>query len=336
MDGQSLERYDVTLIGGGPVGLFGAALAGLHGMKTKLIEALPHLGGQLYALYPEKWIYDVAGFPKVLAKDLVAQLVEQAMRYHPTICLEETVSDLEALPDGAWRLYTNRDVHETRTILITSGIGAFTPRKLPAANAERFEGTSIHYFVPPLKTFTDQRVVVVGGGDSALDWALALTDPAREVILVHRRDEFRGQQETLRQFSAHPKARIRVWTEVRDVAGTNRLEAVQLINHQTKETEWIEADAVVAALGFHSNLGPIKDWGLEFHGSSIVTNEAMQTSRPGIYAAGDVAYYPGKVKLIATGFGEIGNALGHIRGYLHPGHKGGLPHSTNLKVEREG
>ncbi|MBX5467693.1 MAG: NAD(P)/FAD-dependent oxidoreductase [Firmicutes bacterium] len=327
-----MDRFDLTVIGGGPVGLFAAALAGMHGMKTKLIEALPYLGGQLTALYPEKWIYDVAGFPRVLAKDLVEHLEQQARRYHPAIVLEETVDRLEALPDGGYRLYTDRAAHETRAILITSGIGAFAPRKLPVAGAERFEGRGLYYFVPPMQHFADQTVVVVGGGDSALDWALAASEVAKSVLLVHRRDEFRGQAETLRQVMARPNTAVRVFTEVRNLAGTSRLQAVELIDHKTKATEWVTADSVIAALGFHSSLGPIKDWGLEFHGANIVTYEAGQTSRPGIYAAGDVAYYPGKVKLIATGFGEVGNAIGHIRGYLHPGHKGGLPHSTNLKM----
>lgn len=326
-----MERFDVTFIGGGPVGLFGVALAGLHGMKTKLIETLPELGGQLYALYPEKYIYDVAGFPKVLAKDLVEQLVEQALRYHPVICPGETVTGLERMPEGTYRLTTDRGEHLTSTVLITSGIGSFVPRKLNPESCEAFEGKGLHYFVPALKTFVGQRVMVVGGGDSALDWALALTEPAASVTLVHRRGDFRGQQETVRQLENHPKVEFRLFSEVHDMTGSHRVERVQLMNQQTKELEWLEVDAVIAALGFHSSLGAIKDWGLKLKGASILVEDAMRTNLPGIYAAGDVAAYPGKVKLIATGFGEIGNALGDIRGYLSPSHKGGLPHSTNIK-----
>lgn len=329
-----MERYDVTIIGGGPVGLFGAALASLHGMKTKLVESLPQLGGQLYTLYPEKYVYDVGGFPKILAKDLADQLIAQAMRYHPTICLGETVTELEVLEDGAYRLHTTTEaIHETRAILITSGLGSFTPRKLPATTAELFLERGLHYFVPPLTHFRGHRVAVIGGGDSALDWALAIADPAAHVMLIHRRGEFRGQAETLRQLESHPRVSIRTFSEAVDFHGSDRLEAITVRNHQDKIDEVVEVDSVVAALGYLPDLGAIKNWGLELDGSSIIVHGAMETNRPGIYAAGDVTAYEGKEKLIATGFGEIGNALGHIRGYLDPRKKGGLPHSSNIKVE---
>ncbi len=328
-----MDRYDVTIIGGGPVGLFGAALASLHGMKTKLIESLPQLGGQLYTLYPEKYVYDVAGFPKVLAKDLAEQLIDQALRYHPTVCLSQTVNDLEMLDDGAYRVHTLSESHESRTILITSGLGSFTPRKLPQASAEPFVDRGIHYFVPAMSHFQGQRVVVVGGGDSALDWALAIAEPAAHVTLVHRRGEFRGQQETVRQLEEHPRVSIRTFSECAEFQGGTRLESVVLIDHRDKSQHVVVADAVVAALGFLPDLGALKTWGLKLDGSSIVVEGPMRTNRPGIYAAGDVVAYEGKEKLIATGFGEIGNALGHIRGYLDPKKRGGLPHSSNIKMD---
>ncbi len=330
-----MDRFDVTIIGGGPVGLFGAALASLHGMRTKLIESLPQLGGQLYTLYPEKYVYDVAGFPKVLAKDLAERLIDQALRYHPTVCLNQTVQTLEALADGAYRLHTTDQVHETRTILITSGLGSFTPRKLPQATAERFVGHGIHYFVPAMSHFQGHRVVVVGGGDSALDWALAVAEPAAHVTLVHRRGEFRGQQETVRQLEAHPRVSIRTFSECTEFRGQQRLESVVLVDHRDKSTHEVVADSVVAALGFLPDLGALKHWGLTLEGSSIVVEGPMRTNRAGIYAAGDVVAYDGKEKLIATGFGEIGNALGHIRGYLDPKKRGGLPHSSNIKIEND-
>lgn len=328
-----MDRFDVTIIGGGPVGLFGAALASLHGMKTKLIESLPLLGGQLYTLYPEKYVYDVAGFPKILAKDLAEQLIDQALRYHPTVCTNQTVEDLEMLDDGAYQVHTSSEVHETRTIIITSGLGSFIPRKLPPPSAERYIDRGIYYFVPAMSHFQGQRVVVVGGGDSALDWALAIAEAASQVTLVHRRGDFRGQQETVRQLQEHPRVSIRTFSECIDFQGSTRLESVVLIDHRDKSTHVLVADAVVAALGFLPDLGALKNWGLDLEGSSITVDGPMRTNRPGIYAAGDVVAYEGKEKLIATGFGEIGNALGHIRGYLDPKKRGGLPHSSNIKIE---
>ncbi len=327
-----MERFDVTIIGGGPVGLFGAALASLHGMKTKVIESLPQLGGQLYTLYPEKYVYDVAGFPAILAKDLASQLIDQALRYHPTICLNQTVNRLETLADGAYQLYTENETHETRTILITSGLGSFTPRKLPQPSAEAFVEHGLYYFVPPLAHFQDKRVLVIGGGDSALDWTLAIADTAAQVVLVHRRGEFRGQQSTVNQLQAHPRVTIRTFTECLEFRGQGTLEEVVLVDRQTHAEETLATEAAVAALGFLPDLGRLKEWGLTLQAGSIVVEGPMRTSRPGIYAAGDIAAYEGKEKLIATGFGEVGNALGHIRGYLDPTKRGGLPHSSNIKI----
>ncbi len=330
---EGMERFDVTIIGGGPVGLFGTALASLHGMKTKLIESLPQLGGQLVTLYPEKYVYDVAGFPEVLAKDLASHLIDQALRYHPTISLNQTVSRLEASPDGAYQLCTETATHETRTILITSGLGSFIPRRLPEPSAEAFVDHGIYYFVPPLAHFQGKRIVVIGGGDSALDWARAIADIAAHVTLVHRRGEFRGQQATVDHLQGHPRVTIRTFAECVQFRGQENLEEVVLADHRSHTEETLAADAVVAALGFVPDLGRLKEWGLNLKGGSIVVEGPMRTNRPGIYAAGDVTTYEGKEKLIATGFGEVGNALGHIRGYLDPRKRGGLPHSSNLKIQ---
>lgn len=327
--------YDVTIIGGGPVGLFGATMGGLHGMSVKVIESLPELGGQLYALYPEKPIYDVAGFPGVPAKELVGHLVTQAMRYHPTICLEESVLSLAATPEGPYRLTTNKGEHLTRTVLITVGIGAFTPRKLPAAGAEAWAHKGLYYFVPSMIEFSRKRVVVVGGGDTAVDWTLALAPYAESVALVHRRAEFRAQESSLREVHESPNVTVKTMCEITAINGTEAIESVTLTSSETGLTEELPADAVVSGLGFQPNLGPVKTWGIQLQGNAIaVSLDSMQTNLPGVYAAGDVAAYPGKVKLIATGFGEIGIAVAQIRSYLDPTKKG-LPHSTNIKTARD-
>lgn len=328
--------YDLTIIGGGPVGLFGATMARLHGMSAKIIESLPELGGQLYALYPEKPIYDVAGFPSIPAKDLALQLIAQAEQFHPTICLGESVSKLERTEDGTWRLITDKGEHETRAILITVGIGSFVPRPLPAAGADRFEGRGVYYFVPALSSFEDQHVVVVGGGDTAVDWTLAIAPRAKSVTLIHRRNEFRAQQESLRIMRETGNILLKTPYEMAEILGDDAVTGVVVKPVGGSETEHLPANSVVSGLGFLPTLGPVKEWGLEFEGSNMikVSLSTMATNLPGIYAAGDVAHYPGKVKLIATGFGEIGIAIAQIRTYLDPSKKGSLPHSTNIKTTK--
>lgn len=327
-----MELYDLTIVGAGPVGLYGATLASLHGMSVKVVESLPECGGQLRALYPEKLIYDVPGFPAVTGKALAAALEEQALQYQPRMCLGETVEELEIRPDGTFVLRSAKATHFTRAILITAGIGAFAPRKLPAEGAQRFEGRGVYYFVPAFQSFQGMRVVVVGGGDTALDWTLALAPYAAQVILVHRRTEFRAQAESVRRVRELGNVVVRTPCEVREVGGTDTVEWVTLTCAGTGQEERLPADAVVSGLGFHSDLGPIRHWGLEVVGSTVKVDPAtMQTSLPGIFAAGDVVSYPGKVRLIANGFGEIGIAVDAIRHYLHPSVTGHLPHSTNLK-----
>lgn len=328
-----MERFDVTIIGGGPVGLYGAAMAGMHGMKTKLLESLPELGGQLYALYPEKYIYDVAGFPKVMAKDLVESLKAQALGYHPTVCLEESVTGMEALEGQGYRLTTTKGTHETGAVIIAVGIGAFSPRRLSASGADRLEGKGFYYFVPPLDTFAGKRVLVVGGGDSAVDWALAVADLAEKVVLIHRRAEFRAQAESVRRMQEHPRIEVKVYHELREVSGDRQVEGAVVYDNRSGEEERLDVNAVISAMGFQPDLGPVKGWGLELKGNAIQVAGTMETNHPGVYAVGDVAIYPGKVKLIASGFGEVATAVGSVRTYLDPTSKGGLPHSSNLKQE---
>lgn len=330
-----MSVFDVTIIGGGPVGLFGATMARLHGMSAKIIESLPELGGQLYALYPEKPIFDVAGFPSVPAKDLAGQLIAQAERFHPTICLGESVAKLE-FDQNIYHLHTNKGIHQSRAILITVGVGSFVPRRLPATGADDFEGRGVHYFVPTLSSFSDQNVVVVGGGDTAVDWTLAIASYAKHVTLVHRRNEFRAQEESLRVMQETENIQVKTPYQMSSVAGDDVLKEVTLSAVDSDAQEVLKVDAVVSGLGFLPTLGPVKTWGLELNGNTIVVSPtSMATNLPGVYSCGDVAHYPGKVKLIATGFGEIGIAIAQIRSYLDPTKKGHLPHSTNIKTAKD-
>ena len=330
---MTLDAYDLLVVGGGPVGLFAAAMSGLHGIRAAIVESLPELGGQLTALYPEKRIFDVAGFTAVTGADLAEALIAQALSYRPALYLGTTAETLAAGDDGGWVLRTSAGPLAARAILVTAGLGAFVPRRLPADGAEAFEGRGVYYIPPALREFQGKDVVVIGGGDTALDWAWEIAQHARRVYLVHRREEFRAQPGSLDRIRQLQTVHLKTSCELKAVLGGDRLMGAVLEHIADGGQETVEAQAVVSGLGFHAQLGPLKEWGLEFQGShAIAVNPAsMATNLPGIFAAGDIAAYPGKVKLIATGFGEVGIAMGPIRSYLRPELKGALPHSTNLK-----
>lgn len=329
-----MQIEDMIIIGGGPVGLFGATMAKLHGLSVTMIESLTALGGQLYALYPEKPIYDVAGFYGITGKDLANRLIEQSMHFSPTVKLGHSVIHIAPVTTSDslyYQVETDQEVLYARVLLITVGIGAFVPRRLTAPEAESLEGHGVHYFVPPLEYFHHRRVMVVGGGDTALDWTLAVAPYADQVILVHRRTEFRGQEESIRLIAEKSNITTRTPYEVIHLGGHAQLESVTLKHVTTGEESQEAVDDVIGGLGFLPSLGPVKTWGVTLQGNTIpVDPSSMLTNLPGVYAAGDVAAYLGKVKLIATGFGEIGLAIAHIRNYLDPTKKG-LPHSSNLK-----
>jgi thioredoxin reductase (NADPH) len=325
------ELYDITIVGGGPAGLFTAFYAGIRDAKTKIIDSLPQLGGQLAELYPEKYIYDVAGFPKVLARDLVNNLKEQAYQYNPTVCLNEKVIGLTKLEDGTFELTTNNTKHYSKTVIITAGIGAFTPRELPADNASAFRDKGIHYFIDNLQSHQGKKALVVGGGDSAVDYALMLETVCEKVTLIHRRDQFRAHEESVKNLQKST-VDVKVFTELKSVSGNDHLEKAVLINNKDKSTEELDVDLIIGALGFSASLGPVHEWGLEIENNAIVINTKCETNIPGVYAAGDVVTYPGKVKLIATGFGEAPTAVNNAKQFydpnskLHPGHSSSRDH----------
>ena len=329
------DPVDVAIIGAGPTGLFAAFYAGLRQMSIKLLDSLEILGGQLTTLYPEKYIYDVAGFPKVLAKDLSAGCVEQAMQYKPTVCLGEQVRQLAFDEESKiYNLITPKGNHPARSIIISAGVGAFQAKTLPLANARGFEGRGLHYFVKDLSSFRGRRVLIVGGGDSAVDWANMLAPIAGALTLIHRRDQFRAHEDSVEKMK-QTCCNIKTFYELKSIDGNGRLERAVIFDNRTKAEQTLEIDDVLVNIGFVNSLGPIKDWGLQIEGSQIKVDSMMQTNRPGVFAAGDICTYPGKLKLIATGFGEACIAVNYAKHYLDPSANIFPGHSSNMKEEKK-
>jgi thioredoxin reductase (NADPH) len=326
---QDDKVFDLTIIGGGPVGLFTAFYAGMRQASVKIIESLPQLGGQLSALYPEKYIYDIAGFPKIRAQELIHNLKEQMSEFNPTICLDQAVNKLEKEPDGVFKLTTNTQTHYSRAIIITAGNGAFQPRKLELPGEEKYAQSNLHYFVDDLNKFAGKQVVIFGGGDSAVDWALMLEPIAEKVTLVHRRDKFRAHEHSVKTLN---NSKVNVLTPFVPVEliGDKKIEQVLLEEVKGERKEIIDVDEVIVNYGFLSSLGPIKNWGLALEKNSIVVNSKMETNIEGIYAAGDICTYTGKVKLIASGFGEAPTAVSNAKVYIDPTAKVQPLHSTSI------
>ena len=325
------DIFDITIVGGGPTGLFALFYAGLRGLRAKLIDSLAELGGQLITLYPEKYIYDVAGFPKILAKDLVKQCVAQGLRFDPAVCLEEKVRELSYHADRLICLRTDTGEHWTRAVVLTVGVGAFEPKKLTLPNIDRFEGQGIYYFVKEKQPFVDKTVLIVGGGDSAVDWALMLKDVAKKVVLIHRRDQFRAHPQSVEELMTAP-VEVKLFYEVKAVHGSSQLEGVTIFHNKTKEETDLKVDAMILSLGFLADLGPIKKWGLAVESNTIVVNERMETNLPGVYAAGDAVTHAGKLKLITTGHGEAAIAVNFAATYINPESKAFPGHSSTMTL----
>lgn len=323
----AIER-DVLIVGAGPVGLFAAYYAGFRGLSVAIVDSLPEPGGQITALYPEKPIHDIAGFTSVQGRTLVENLVEQAARFDPMYVLAECATQLDRRSDGILRVSTNAGTtFHTRAAVITAGIGTFTPRPLQAGR--HLVGRGVSYFVPDLEQHRNQRVVVVGGGDSACDWALALEPIARSVTLVHRRAAFRAHAHTVSRL-ARSTVDVITDAQVTQVHGDNRVERLTVTSPGATRTE-LDADAVVAALGFTANLGPLRTWGLDLTDNRYIRVQAsMQTNIPGLFAAGDITDYDGKVRLLAVGFGEAATAVNHAAVHINPEETVFPGHSTDI------
>ncbi len=338
-NGRSDERdiYDITIIGAGPTGLFAAFYAGMRQMKTQIIDSLEEPGGALTAIYPEKYIYDVAGFPKILAKDFVEQMYQQAMRQNPTLRLKEEVTGLERLEDGTFRLETSNGPRYSKTVIICGGVGAFEPKKIPAPGIDELEGKGVHYFAKRVEDFRDKKVVIVGGGDSAVDWALTLEPVAKEVTIIHR-SKFRAHEATVTELVESTVSCQYPGCEIVEVeaGSTGRLAAVHYKNAEGDVTR-IEAEELIVAIGFVADLGPLKTWGFELQRNQIVVDKiTMESNIPGVFVAGDIAWYPAKFKLIATGAAEAVTAVNHAVTVVQPGARLDPGHSTNIMAAREG
>ncbi|SFE15830.1 thioredoxin reductase (NADPH) [Paenibacillus catalpae] len=322
---------DIIIIGGGPAGLFAAFYGGMRHASVKIIESMPQLGGQLAALYPEKYIYDVAGFPKVTAGELVDRLIEQIGLFQPEVLLEEKVVEVNKQSERLFEVITNKAVHYAKAVIITAGVGAFEPRRLELPEAVQYEKSNLYYFVGDLNRFRGQKVLLTGGGDSAVDWALMLEPIAESVTLVHRRDKFRAHEHSVQNL-INSKVKVLTPKEITSLHGDGRIRRVTLADVKSKEETEIEVDAVIVNYGFVSSLGPIAEWGIEIQGGSIVVDTRMETSVSGIFAAGDITTYPGKLKLIAVGFGEAPTAINNAKVYIDPDAKLSPGHSSNMKL----
>jgi thioredoxin reductase (NADPH) len=310
------HALDLLIIGAGPAGLYAAYYAGFRGLSAGLMDSLPQAGGQVAAMYPEKLIYDVAGFPSIKGQDLVDALVEQAGQFDPRYFLGHRAEELAHGDDGRITVTTHKGEQVScRGVVITGGIGTFTPRPLP--DAEEFEQRGLRYFVPKLDELAGLDVLIVGGGDSAFDWAQSLEPLSKSVTLIHRRDSFRAHLHTVQQVM-ESSVRVLTHTEVARIRGNDHVESVEIFNNQTDERQTLEVQAVVAALGFTADLGPLTRWGLTQHKRHIVVDTRMATNLPRVYAAGDITEYEGKVRLISVGFGEAATAVNNVATEMDP------------------
>ena len=318
-----LVRVDLLVVGAGPTGLYATYYAGFRGHRVAVVDSLPELGGQITAMYPEKQILDVAGFPTIKGRDLVAGLVAQAATADPTYLLDRTATTLTSADDGVTVGLDDGTVVQAGAVLITAGIGKFSPRPLPAQGD--WLGRGLEFFVPSFAPYAGKDVVIVGGGDSAFDWAVHLAPVAASVTLVHRRDAFRAHERTVQQVR-DSSVRIITRAEVSAINGGARVESVDVTVDD--ETTTLPCQAVVAALGFIADLGPMQQWGIDVVKRHIVVNPAMQTNLPRVFAAGDITEYDGKVRLIAVGFGEAATAVNNATVALDPSAKVFPGHSS--------
>lgn len=327
-DSQS-DIYDITIIGAGPVGLYGLYYTSMRGMKAKVVDSLPQVGGQLMALYPEKFIYDVPGFRKVLAKDLIRNLEEQALQHDPAVCVNERISSLTRDEDGILRLVSEKgNIHLSRTVLISAGVGAFVPRKLDVPRIDELEGRGVFYFVRNLADFQDKRVLIVGGGDSAVDWALALQTIAKQVTLIHKFRQFQAHEKSVDELKDSPTD-VKLPYELKTIHGEEHVEGVTIFNNETGEEEELRVDALFMNIGFVANLGPIKNWGLEIIKNSVSVSAQMATNIPGVFAAGDICTHPGHLKLISVGAGEAAVAVNYAKMFIDPSARAEPGHSSH-------
>jgi thioredoxin reductase len=321
---------DILIVGAGPSGLYGAYYAGFRGLTCAVVDALPEAGGQVTALYPEKMIFDIAGFPSVRGKDLINNLVAQAAPFSPTYLLGEQAVSYEHTGDGVVITTEAGTVVRAKAVVVTGGIGTFNPRPLPGA--ADWHGKGMSYVVPSFEPYRDKDVVVVGGGDSALDWALGLEEIARSVTLVHRRDAFRAHAHSVKLLRDSTVS-LCTPAQVVGISGTDRVEAVSVRNVETKQVTELAAHEIVAALGFTADITPLEAWGLDVQERRVVVDTTMATNLPRVFAAGDITEYEGKVRLISVGFGEVATAVCNAATVIDPEATVFPGHSTEQQGE---
>jgi len=330
------EVRDITVIGAGPVGLCTAFWAGMREASSRVIDSLPELGGQLTTLYPEKWIFDVPGHPRVLASDLVEMLRVQALDQFDVPVHLNTTAETISWEDDLVVLHTERGELRSRTVILAGGHGAFEPKKLPGFDMTPWEGRGAHYLVGEKSVFQGKRVLIVGGGDSACDWVINLLDTASSVSLVHRREGFRAHELTVGQVleaAERGDVMLHVPFQIKEVLGDGTIERVRLIHSEDEERELeVEVDAILLQLGFKTALGPLKDWGFEIEKGAIVVDQVMKTSLDRVWACGDITTFNGKLKLIATGFAESAIAVAQAIHEIRPEMKIQPKYSTNTGV----
>lgn len=328
---------DIIIIGAGPVGLFTVFEAGLLKMRCHLIDALPQPGGQLTEIYPKKPIYDIPGYPSVLAGDLTNNLLEQIAPFKPGFTMGERVDQLERQEDGRWKVTTNDGtIHLAPVVAIAAGLGSFEPRKPPIDNIADFEKKGVDYFIKDPEKYRNQRVVIAGGGDSALDWTIFLADVASEVMLVHRRNDFRGaldSAEKVQHLALEGRIKLLTEAQVIGLQGQDGLSEV-VIEHKNLGDFNVACDYFLPLFGLTPKLGPIANWGLELEDNAIKVNTFdYSTNLPGVYAIGDVNTYPGKLKLILCGFHEATLMCQSAFGIAYPGKKLSFKYTTVQGVE---
>lgn len=325
------KQYDITIIGGGPVGLFAAFYAGLRGMTVKIIESLSELGGQPAILYPEKVIYDIPAYPALTGAELTDNLIKQISRFEDrtTVCLKEEVQSFEKNNQG-FTIQTNKGQHSSKVIIIACGNGAFAPRTLGLEGEESFAEKNIFYNVHQLDQFAGKNVVICGGGDSAVDWALALYGLAESVTIVHRRDAFRAHEHSVELLKASGVKILTPYIPNQLIGENGQVSQIVLQKVKSEDSLTLDLDALIVSFGFSTSNKNLKNWQLDYKRSSILVNHLYQTNQEGVFAIGDAADYEGKVDLIATGFGEAPIAVNQAINYIYPERDNRIVHSTSL------
>jgi len=326
---MSEKTYDITIVGGGPVGMYASFYAAMQGLEVRLVDALEHLGGQLTAIYPEKYIYDLPGHPKIRAAEMIGQLQIQMAQYEEKIHIQTnaTVTDVDKRADGSFHITTTTDSFISKAVLITAGNGAFNPRRLEV-DCENVD--NLHYFITDMMQFKDKNIVIFGGGDSAVDWALMLNGIAKSVSVVHRRHEFRAHAGSIDKLKASTATLYTPYKALELIGSGNHANQVILEHLEKEERVTLDVDDIIVLFGFVSSLGPIKDWGLELKRTALTVDTLDQTSIPGIFAAGDAATFDGKIKMITTGFGEAVVAINAAKAYAYPEQIHRHQHSSNI------